>query len=248
MMVNYIYDGSFEGLLTAVYESYSRCHKPDRILRDSNRQISFFDTNIKISTDSQKSDKILKAVRERISPKALGIIMYTFLSELEDAGTWIFNYLNFGFQIGSKVNLYLSDDRVLKVHNISKKVASERHYMLGLVRFRHLKGDVYYAPIEPDYNIVGLLVSHFARRMPSETWIIHDVKRNLSAIYKDGEYDIKYFCLGENPVLDDKEIMYQNLWKEYFNGIAISNKINPKLQRSHMPRRYWKYLIEKEGL
>lgn len=244
-MLNYIYDGSFEGLLTAIYQSFILTEKPDNILAESDSQVSFFDTNIKITTDPQKSDNMLNQVREKISWEALYCVICTFLSELYEAGTLIFNYLDLGFQIGNNVNFFLSDDRVLKIHNISKKVAYERHRMLGLIRFKQLKGGIYYAPIEPDHNITCLLVSHFVKRMPKETWIIHDVKRNLSALYKDGRYDIRFFVMSEEPSLDDREIVYQSLWREYFDSIAIKSKINPRLQKSHMPVRYWKYLIEK---
>jgi probable DNA metabolism protein len=44
--------------------------------------------------------------------------------------------------------------------------------------------------------------------------------------------------------LSDEELFFQQLWKEYFRSITIKERINLKLQRQHMPKRYWKYLTE----
>ncbi|HBG76385.1 MAG TPA: hypothetical protein DDW86_05450 [Clostridiales bacterium] len=42
-----------------------------------------------------------------------------------------------------------------------------------------------------------------------------------------------------------EELELQQLWKQYFEGIAIRGRYHPGLQRQFMPRRYWKYLVEK---
>ncbi len=44
---------------------------------------------------------------------------------------------------------------------------------------------------------------------------------------------------------DYNEQNIQNLWKQFFDSIAIKDKIKPRLQRQFLPKRYWKYLIEK---
>jgi len=44
--------------------------------------------------------------------------------------------------------------------------------------------------------------------------------------------------------LQEGEEFYQKLWKSYFTHINIQERKNLKLQRQHMPRRFWKYLPE----
>ena len=51
------------------------------------------------------------------------------------------------------------------------------------------------------------------------------------------KHDIKY---------SEDEEYYQKLWQGFFDNIAIKNRNNPGLQRQLMPKRYWKYLIEKK--
>ncbi|GEM_PF-149124 len=43
------------------------------------------------------------------------------------------------------------------------------------------------------------------------------------------------------------EDLYQVLWQHYYNAINIRERNNHRQMRSAMPKRYWKYLPEKEG-
>jgi probable DNA metabolism protein len=50
----------------------------------------------------------------------------------------------------------------------------------------------------------------------------------------------------EENVYDEKESLYQELWKQYFDSVNIKARRNMKLHIQHVPKRYWKYLIEKQ--
>lgn len=147
--------------------------------------------------------------------------------------------------MGGRVNLHLSDDRVLRVNKIYLRVAHEVHIMMGFVRFKLVEGGIYYAPISPDNNIIELLAPHFSERLADQNWIIHDVKRGLAVLYNKKEWIITDFDQDENVCLDGTEEKYRNLWKEFFNTIGIASRVNPKLHKQLMPRRYWKYMTEK---
>ncbi|RYZ23730.1 MAG: DUF4130 domain-containing protein, partial [Chitinophagaceae bacterium] len=45
---------------------------------------------------------------------------------------------------------------------------------------------------------------------------------------------------------DEAESIYQELWKQYFKSVNIAARKNTKLHIQHMPKRYWKYLPEKQ--
>ncbi|NLO82965.1 MAG: DNA metabolism protein [Clostridiales bacterium] len=246
-MIHYIYDGSFEGLLTAIYEAYSRHEQPEKILKGNCLQDSLFVKYVFIETDEQKARTVYDAVKQKISPDAAKNILYAFLSENKEAGTAIYQYLKLGWRMGKRVDSAIADPWVFKVHSLRRKVSGEAGRMLGLIRFQLLSSGVYYASIEPDHNILGIIAHHFKQRIPGQDWIIHDVKRALAAIYHDNQYFIVPFEFNGPLPLDQSEMDYQNLWKEYFKDIAIKSRINPKLQRQNMPLRYWKHLIEKPG-
>ena len=48
-------------------------------------------------------------------------------------------------------------------------------------------------------------------------------------------------------ILSDNDQLFQDLWRTYFKAICIKERMNPKKQLSDMPRRYWKYMTEKNG-
>lgn len=245
MILNYLYDGSFEGLLTSIHEAYYRRENPVDIVSKEKRENNFLIDYIYIKTDADKFDKVYKAIDRKISSEVLRRIFYCYLSELPKSGKMILEYIRLGFKIGYKVDEHLANDIIREVNNIYKKVSRERHRMLGLIRFKEIEGGVLYASIEPDHNIISLLAPHFSRRMRGEKWIIHDIKRSIAVIYSDGDWNIRDIGMNSSISIREEEEEYQDLWKTYFSAISIEGKTNQKLQKNHMPKRYWKHLVEK---
>ena len=46
--------------------------------------------------------------------------------------------------------------------------------------------------------------------------------------------------------MDLKEDEYEELWKVFFNTIAINERYNPKCQCTHLPKWYRKNMLEHE--
>lgn len=247
-MLHYIYDGSFSGLLTAIHEIYYRRQVPQQLLPRGTSDPQLFIRQDEIVTDENKAAKVYDAICAKISPQALRNTYYAYLAEHREAGIWIYEYLDLGWKLGSKVDLLLADERVHRIHRLGQKVRFERHRLLGLVRFQLLQRNIYYAAIEPDHNIVELLAPHFARRMADQNWVIHDLRRDLAAVYNQEEWFSTHFTLQHKLDLEKEEQHYQTLWKQYYDSIAISSRINPRLQKRFMPQRYWKHLIEKNEI
>lgn len=241
--MDYIYDGTFEGLLTSIYEAYYRRQEPSGILKSENLQQNLFDECIYIETDFEKSQKVYESIRKKVSQRALQHVYYTYLSDYTDSGTLIYRYLKLGFKVGGKIDSMLSDQRVLDVHNTSKKVSFERHRMLGLLRFKKVSDNLFYAAIEPDHNIVPVLASHFAKRFSDQNFIIHDLKRKHAVFYNTSKWVLTDFDEVLPDSFDERD--YEKLWKEYFKSIAIKERVNPRLQKQFMPKRYWIHLTEK---
>lgn len=250
-MIEYIYDGSFEGLLTAIYESYYLEQKPDKIIPLRDFTPNFLYENIHIKTDNEKYRKVYISIQSKISSLALENAYYAFLSELPEVSTYIYEYLRLGWKVGKEIDSYLTDNRVVNVHKAALKVTNENHRLLGLIRFKKVKGNVYYAPISPDHNVLTLLAPHFVDRLSDQRWIIHDLKRGLAAVYDKTSWVIEVIYSKNNEPFDydgikEIDIDFENLWKLYFKHISIESKRNIKLQKQHMPARYWWHLTEKQ--
>ncbi|TYQ14708.1 UNVERIFIED_CONTAM: putative DNA metabolism protein [Acetivibrio alkalicellulosi] len=245
-MVNYYYDGSFEGLLTSIYEAYYKRQSPYIAPAQKSKQINMFEENFQIETCQEKASKVYDAIYKKISYDALKHVYHAYLSELDGVSQNIYQYIKLGFKVGKKVDLYLTDESVFPVHNASRLVRKETHLMHGLIRFKSFDDDLYYASYQPDHNITALLIPHFSKRFSSQNWIIHDIKRNIGAVYDKTNCVITDM---PNQIYNKqifKQDQYENLFKEFFNSICIKERINPKLQKQFMPKRYWKHLIEKQ--
>ncbi|WP_333638374.1 hypothetical protein [Tissierella praeacuta] len=85
-MIHYIYDGSFDGLLTGVYEAYYRRENIDDIVPEDSMEENFLVQKVFISTDGEKSKKVYEAIENKISEEALRKVFYAYLSELPRHG------------------------------------------------------------------------------------------------------------------------------------------------------------------
>ena len=243
--LNYLYDGSFEGLLTAVWEAYYSKDDPRGIIWDGQNQPNLLTASRLIYTDHEKADKVYRAVEEKISDQALRRIFYIYLSETTESGIIILNYLREGFRLGAAVDDFHANPAVLEAERLYNKVAMEKHRFAGLVRFRLLESGVFYSQIEPDHNIAALIAPHFAQRMPSELWILHDIKRGIAVFYNKVEWTVRNLEDPEDIILKEEEVLYQSMWKAYYKHLSIESRRNPRLKKRMMPVRYWKNLIER---
>lgn len=244
-MICYVYDGTFEGLLTAIYDAYYNIPRPEQIYGHWEFEPTLLTKPVYINTNVEKSTKVYNAIKSKISSDALRQIYYAYLSDIKGSSTAIYNYVKLGFKLGKEVDLHLHNDIVLNIQNIDKKVSYECHRMLGFVRFKCLN-DFYYSPIEPDHNIIGLIAPHFASRLPNENFIIQDLKRELAVFYNKKEWIVSSFDKENAKVFfeNTESEFYENLWKEFFKTIAVENRTNSRLQKRSMPVRYWKHLTE----
>jgi probable DNA metabolism protein len=244
--ITYVYDGTFEGFLTAVYDSYYDKNKPEKIVSVHDYEPDLINNTITIDTDIIKSNKVYSAIENKISKDALINVFNVFLSSIKNTDTLLYEYIKLGFKLGKDVDMHLHNDTVLSIHNISRKVGLEKHRMIGFVRFTKLSSDIFYSAINPDHNILSLIAPHFIERFQDQNWIIHDVKRETAVIYNGKDCVLTVMprnYINLERMKEDSE-QYESLWKEYFTNIAIKERINPKLQKLMMPVRYWDNLIE----
>jgi probable DNA metabolism protein len=140
---------------------------------------------------------------------------------------------------------------VLRVSQISKMVSRERHRMEAFVRFSLTTDGIYFATIEPDYNVIPVLVRHFKNRYADQKWIIYDTKRKYGIYYDlstvtEIELHFSEEFREQSPlVFSESEEIYQALWRDYFKHTNIPARKNTKLHIRHVPKRYWKLLVEK---
>jgi probable DNA metabolism protein len=245
----YIYDGSYQGLLTALYRAFKQREVPVKILTQADFRDDLFYQRKEIITDVAKAQFFSEQIKKHISAPALNNIFYAFLSEVDKMELYIFRYLFTGFKVGKKVDEFLTKDYVRQVQDLAHKVRHESHRLKGLIRLQGVVGEKYYAAVEPDYKTLILLAPHFKNRFSTMDWIIHDKKREEAIIFSAAEKEWLLIDLEKDfePELSAKEKDIQHLWQAFFSAVSIKNRSNSKLQQQFMPKKYWKYLIESPG-
>ena len=239
----YVTDGSFEGILTAIFEAYEKKEDPESIVSQGFYQISLDSAAREISTDEEKSRRVYNAVIRKMSQQAIETMYKAWLSEYREIGTALYKYIKIGLKLGPQILSYLQNPDVSLVSGLADKVTFEAHRFLGILRFKKLTNGLYYAKIEPDNNITMLIAEHFEKRFSDQPWIIHDAKRNIFALYDTNQV----IFINEDIRIDtdnDKDIIFEELWKNYFRAISIEDRRNPRLQKRYLPRRYWRNLTE----
>ncbi|EGD48751.1 hypothetical protein Cpap_3175 [Ruminiclostridium papyrosolvens DSM 2782] len=243
----YIYDGTWDCFLTAVHHYYYDKQDVSNIESSLCYIPNLIDEYRFITSDIIKAKSVEEAILHKISAESLENLQKCFFSEIEGREMWILKYIRLGFKIGSRIDSMLGDKTVLDVLIPARKVGMECHRMLGLLRFELLDGGIYYAKIQPDHNIISFISPHFKNRFADQNWIIHDTTRKIASLYNTKKMLLSYMDLSNIPELHADELRFQALWKNYYKHIAIKNRINPKLQKNFMPKRYWKNLTEKKS-
>jgi probable DNA metabolism protein len=247
--VSLIYDGSFEGFLSAIFEIYQRRLDVENIYPIDRKIKDLFTTQLEVDTNEEHSIRVLTGIRAKSGVPISKSIYRCFLSEQE--GIELKLYLLIKELLKGNI-AYFKDFRkehVNDLHKTLKMIRREVHRMHAFVRFQELKDGTFGAVIEPDFNVIPLIGSHFRERYPAMEWVIFDTKRQYGIHYKEGL--IKYVTIEEGlenidtNSLSEGEVAYQQMWKQYFKSVNISERNNTKLHLRHVPKRYWKNLIEK---
>ncbi|NLI93885.1 MAG: DNA metabolism protein [Peptococcaceae bacterium] len=242
MFMDYLYDGSFEGLLTSIYLHYYE-EKAEGIYPETNYQYSLMSPSRIVHTDSLLAAKVYDAIERKISHDSLRSVFYVYLSSHPCKENLILKYLLLGFKLGYKIEGYHTHPDILPVIETARKVSFEAHRFLGLLRFAE-SDNFLYAAFEPDHNILMLIADHFAERLQRENFIIHDRKRDLAVVYNQKDWILSDFHLHKDILFSNSETYFQTLWTEYFTHIGIDSRKNKKLQAHFVPQRYRRNLIE----
>lgn len=244
-MIIYIYDDTFEGFLTAIYDSFYSDNPPTSIYgkSESNAPLLLGEI-IEIITEKDKFIKVRNAIINKIDFLSLKKIYMVYLSNYEDKAMIIFKYLKIAFKLGYEVHSFLNIDIVRLVDSINRRVLMESHRFNGFIRFNYINENFLYSSIEPDNDILELLGEHFKNRFPREYFIIHDISREKALIYNTVSYEIIVMDKDTYERLKIHDDEYTNLWKAYFKSTTIEERKNLRLQCRMMPKRYWKHILE----
>ena len=261
-MIAYTFDGTLDGLLTAVFEAFALHEQPEQLLSAGDQIPLFCDRNYQVITNEEKAGRVWKGLERRLPKEVVRMLYVSWLSELPELNNALFHYICKVFRQPegtTGIERNFADPDVLAVTNIARKVLHEQLRMKQFVRFQKAKDGTYLAIIAPDHNVLPLITDHFRDRFNDQPWLIYDAKRHYGYYYEGSGVPARITFADESAItfslsdgrLDDDVIssddhLMQELWRTYFKAICIRERMNPRKQLNDMPRRYWKYLTEKQ--
>ena len=260
-MTVYTFDHTLDGLLTAVFDAYALHQMPDSLSVEGDILPMFCNEVHQVRTAEDKARRVWAGLEKRLSREALRLITVAWLSEEKELSTPLFHYIYKVFRQkegAPSIERNFSDPDVLFVTNTGRRVMHEQLRMKQFIRFQKTKDGTYLGVVSPDHNVLPLIIAHFRDRFGDQPWLIYDARRRYGFYYdrqqvvritfEDEEalpFDLDTGRLS-SEVLSQDDQLFQDLWRTYFNAICIRERMNPRKQLSDMPRRYWKYMTEKQ--
>ncbi len=237
----YRYDGTFDGFLCCVFESYAAKELPADILTSALPQTSFFPCK-EIPAEPEKAARVWASLPKMGAETPL-FLQKAFLTCLPQKERRTLDFLRLGYRLGPAVHDRLTDPAVDPLKKAVRALDNEAHQYKGFLRFSSYHGALA-AEIDPKNLVLPLLAAHFAERFPEERFLILDKTHGMALLHRPRKTRIVPVEELTLPEPDEEEKAFRRLWADYYKTIEIKGRHNPRCRMSHMPKRYWKDLTE----
>lgn len=246
----YSCEHNWEAMLTCIYVAWASGlgHQNIRLEIEPLGQCELFTEYVHVDSDITKAESVMDSVNRKISPMVYHELAYSAMAYESDVLDNIYRVMILGFAYGPNVLDMVQYKDVMRNREIRTRLGKEACRFKEVVRFHEVSRDMYVAHIEPKSKIVVTLGPAFQDRMPSENWIIIDDIHKEAVIHvKNQPYYLRvldeeeYLRLLETEKENDE---YTDLWKVFFDAIAIKERNNPRCQRNLIPKWTRKHAVE----
>jgi probable DNA metabolism protein len=193
----YVYDGTLEGLLCAIFDSYARREVPLDVCTPKNLQLRLGQEVHTVGTDLKHALRVHDGLIRVCGDEVYEAIRAASLSDEAHTGTTCLTFARYAFEQNRarwknpraprlSVTQDIAHPAVAPLFALERSVYNERHYMLQFLRFEELEGGVWFAKCNPKASVVPLLMDFFSMRFNTMAFIIYDEVHNLAGVYEGG--------------------------------------------------------------
>ncbi|MBQ9766535.1 MAG: TIGR03915 family putative DNA repair protein [Lachnospiraceae bacterium] len=250
----YIYrcEDSAEGIFSAIYDAWASVHRHEEnrieVRMGVWEETLLFADYIDVVPDAEKSEKVQRSVRLRISEEAYEMVMKAVLSQEAEKGEIIYRFLIFAYREGARACRSYGNPWAMKLFEAVRNFDNESHHLKGFLRFDEQENGLLLARYASKNNVMGDLMEHFSERLNTEDFMIFDEKRRIVGVHKSSTpwfiyrlNDEEYRGLLARTEAKDS---FVELWKVFHSRIAIAERENRSLQRNNLPLRFRPYMTE----
>ena len=272
--IAYLYDGSVEGLFTAVFLTYANKEHPLDICPSEHYQPRIGQTTRQIETDFSLALRVQKGVSKRAGYSVANIIKTAALADDPHTGISIYRFIRYCmdpqnahfFQQNKNGERSVQqrftgagcgpallkgsavpavlDPVVEPVLKLERFVQNERHPLLEFLRFEELEGGLWCARCNPKASVVPLIMDWFADRFNTQPFIIYDENHHIAGVYEGSDWHLIKTDSFTPPAPTANELKMQEAWKRFYHTLNIEARYHPELRRQFMPKRFWKNITE----
>lgn len=247
-------EDSLEGIFTAIYDAYAlrEGHEHIHIQVGGEDNYRLFATYLYSNPDYVKTDKVVRTLKSRLGEEVYLAICRAAASFYPDKGEAVYRTVVDGITAGSgrRTMENLRNPYITRTFELARYTGNEAHHEIEFLRFKELRQGILYAKIGPRNNVVAFIMPHFADRLATENFMIHDEKRDLFGVHPAGKE--WYLVSGTEKTVQEtlqwskEEMRYQELFTLFHETIAIKERRNKRLQQQMLPLRFQDYMVEFE--
>jgi len=177
-----VYDGSFNGFLSAVYTAFDHPFRVADISADREKQKSLFAETLTVETDLVKAKKVWGGIEDR-QYQAVKKIYFAFLSERKGVEILLFRYIAALFGRATGTEHTNSESLLARIEPLALLVEQEKRRVEAAMKMRGRDGQSNFLALQPRYDILPLLTRNFRTRFPNRPWLLYDEKRHYGLYY-----------------------------------------------------------------
>lgn len=244
--IAYRYDGTLDGMLTCIFESYDKHELPFAILGPRIGQGTLYETR-NVPASPEKAQRVLAGLTRVAGESASHLVQLTYLTGLPEKERRALLFTRLAMKTGPDVMRLLTDQRVNLLVQAVRYLQTEAHLLCGFVRFTEEDGTLV-SFISPRNDVLPLLDIHFSDRFPEERFIIYDRTHRKALMHLPDASRIVPLNELKRPVASQSELDIQMLWRRFHQTIAVEGRINPRLQRNMLPLHFRPDMIEFQAI
>ncbi len=228
------YDGTLEGFLCCVFDSYVNKEFPIAFSGDEECW-SLYEVRCVI-TDKAHAQRVYQSILRR-SKAAADIVRRCFLTCLPEKESRLYALIRKLYDQGAGFLRNTADPVYYPVHRALRHMGGELEKLRGFVRFSDY-GGVLGAEIEPKNRVLPLLRRHFCDRYANERFFLYDRTHRELLVYAAGHSRLLAVDSLELALPGEEEVQFRRLWKRFYETVAIRERENPRCQNTFLPKRY----------
>ena len=262
-----VFDGSLEGLLSAIFFAYSQHIHPSDVVEAKGLQPRLGQKVFEVPTNIEAALRVQKGICLRCGPAIFEALKYSSLADDPAVGTIIYRFIRYAFEKNKVLDCSdcsqkmkcgglcrrtqkrsaLNDSThpsVAPFIAANRSVANERQKLMQFLRFEHMEGDLWFARCNPKASVVPLVMDWFAARFNTQAFLIFDELHHIAGVYEGRQW---YLVKTDNLSLPERtpdEQLMSRAWKRFYKTIAVESRYNPELRQHFMPKRLWRNIIE----